>query len=289
MTVLGKLLADARSWLQGHGEHTEAAVQITVPGRCHFDGEGKLRGDIKISYNKPFPTKNGDYGSGAMDGVLMHTMVGNLPGTVAVFNEDRGADSASATFGIAQDGSVVQFGPVGKGWYAWHAVAANRTYYGIEHADNANPDNPLTAEQIAASAQIVEALSAFAGFPLRLANAPGEKGYGTHFMGGAAYGGHSCPDLPPKHVRSQQRAAILTIAAAIRKGLTVITVKADGKTSLHALAAKHGMSASHLLRVTAVEDKSFPDDVAAFINDVFAGRTSATGPVPAGCEFKAPK
>lgn len=251
-THLGKLLADARAWLKGSGSHAEGAqLSIPTPGRCHFDGEGKLRGPINIKYNNPFPTRNGSWGSGAMDGVLFHTMVGDLPGTIQVFNEDRGADSASATFGIAQSGEVWQFGPVGKGWYSWHAVAANKTYYGIEHADHANPDNPLTPQQIAASAQIVEALSAFAGFPLREANSPGEKGYGVHYMGGAAYGGHSCPDLPPKHIRSRQRPAILALAAEIRNQERTVTVKTDGIKTLKQYATAAGTSAARILHLTA--------------------------------------
>jgi hypothetical protein len=51
---------------------------VTIPGRCWFDGDGKLCGPAQITYNTPFPTKNGSWGSGAMNGVLMHTMVGNL-------------------------------------------------------------------------------------------------------------------------------------------------------------------------------------------------------------------
>lgn len=151
-----------------------------------------------------------------MNGVLMHTMVGNLPGTVTVFNEP--SYQASAHFGIAQDGSVWQFGPIGKGWIAWHAAAANPTWYGIEHADDGNPDNPLTGAQVTASAQLVEFLSRFAGFALQVTDSVDGKGYGTHAMGGAAFGGHTCPDMPPQHVRSRQRADIIALAREIRAG-----------------------------------------------------------------------
>jgi hypothetical protein len=286
--MLGRLLDDARSWLKGEGQHAEGAhLQIPVPGRCHFDAEGRLRGPVAVTYNSPFPTKNGRYGSGAMNGVVMHTMVGNLPGTVATFNDP--SSQASAHFGIDQEGNVHQFGPVGKGWVAWAQVAGNDAWYSIEHADDANPDNPLTPAQIAASAQIVEALSAFAGFPLREASTPSEKGYGVHYMGGQAWGGHSCPDLPPKHIRSRQRPAILALAAEIRAGGGTVTVVSDGKLSLHAFAASCGVSASHLLRSTAVADREFPSAVAAWLNDIFAARKSAADPVPAGLEFEAPK
>jgi len=221
-----------------------------------------------------------------MDGVLMHTMVGDLPGTAACFNE--ASFQASAHFGISEAGEIHQFGPVGKGWISWHAVAANKTYYGIEHADAGKPNTPLTEAQIAASAQVVEALAAFAGFPLQEANAPGEKGYGVHSMGGASYGGHSCPDLPPQHVRSQQRPVIIALAKAIRSGGGNVTVTADGKKSLHQIAATAGITASHVLRLTAIADGAYPADVADYLNAVFAGATSPSAPVPAGCKFWVP-
>jgi hypothetical protein len=77
-----------------------------------------------------------------------------------------------------------------------------------------------------ASAQVLECLSGFAAFPLAEANTPDEKGYGTHYMGGAAWGGHSCPDLPPRHVRSRQRPAIITLAKQIRIGGRLATTAA---------------------------------------------------------------
>jgi N-acetylmuramoyl-L-alanine amidase len=279
------LFAAMRSLTRGGGEHVHGAV--AVPGRCHFDGEGKLQGPVSVRHNSPFPCVNGSYGSGAMDGVLMHTMVGQLqPGTVSVFNNP--SFQASAHFGISQAGEVWQFGPVGKGWIAWHAEAANATYYGIEHADNGNPDNPLTAAQIAASAQVVEALSAFAGFPLQEANAPGEKGYGVHSMGGAAYGGHTCPDLPPHHVRSAQRPAILALARDIRGGTASAPAPSseyvtDGRVSWVEIAAEHKTTAAYLLRLNGGPGEPFPEDMRAYIND---GNLKA--PMPAKITVRVP-
>ena len=193
-----------------------AAPATSIPGRLKVDSDGRVSGPANIAYNDPFPCVNGSWGSGAMQGVVMHTMVGNLPGCIAVFNES--SYQASAHFGIDQQGLIHQFGPIGKGWISWAQVAGNLTWYSIEHADNGNPDNPLTEAQIAASAQLVEMLSAFAGFPLQVTNSVSGTGYGTHFMGGVAWGNHTCPDLPPEHVRSMQRQAIINLAVEIRKG-----------------------------------------------------------------------
>lgn len=187
---------------------------MTVPGKLHVGADGKLAGPANISYNDPFPCVNGSWGSGAMMGAVMHTMVGTLTGTIETFNNP--AAQVSAHFGINQAGQIWQFGPIGKGWVAWAQAAGNEAWYSIEHADDKNPDIPLTDAQITASAQLVECLSAFAGFPLQVSDSTGVKGYGTHSMGGAAWGGHTCPDLPPQHVRSGQRQAIIALAKEIR-------------------------------------------------------------------------
>jgi N-acetylmuramoyl-L-alanine amidase len=190
---------------------------MTIPGRLEVDAAtGRLTGPAAITWNDPWPCANGQWGSGAMMGAVMHTMVSDLPQCVAWFNDP--ASQVSAHFGIAQDGGIHQFGPIGLGWIAWHAMAANVEWYGIEHADAGNPDNPLTSEQIAASAQIIECLSAFAGFPLEVSDSVTTQGYSAHFIGAVAWGGHSCPDVPPQHVRSHQRAAIVALAAQIRAG-----------------------------------------------------------------------
>jgi hypothetical protein len=266
-----------------------------VPGKLEVGADGRLAGPAHLTYNTPFPTRNGEWGSGDMNGVLMHTMEGDLrPGTVDLFNTDRGKNSVSAHFGIAQDGEIFQFGPIGKGWIAWHAIAANRTYYGIEHADGGHPDTPLTGAQITASAQVVEVLSRFAGFPLAITNEPGGKGYGTHSMGGVSYGAHTCPDLPPKHVRSAQRAEILALARQIRAhaaappAATVLAVTADGTVTMAAIAAQHGGSAAHILHLTAAAGGAWPPLVRDWLGAIFDGTVSPAAPVPKGCVFQVP-
>jgi hypothetical protein len=154
--------------------------------------------------------------SGVM-GVVMHTMVGNLPGTDELFmNSTR---EASAHFGIGQDGTTIQWVSI-RGGIAWHAVNANPNWYGIEHADNGNPGNALTEAQIDASAQLVELLSrsTVGRFALQVSNSTGTEGYGVHYMGGTAWGGHSCPQLANgSGPRAGQRAEIIRRAKIIRQ------------------------------------------------------------------------
>lgn len=190
-----------------------------TPPRLFIGAAGRVRGRLipgaVTTWNDPFPTKNGGWGSGAMMGVVMHTEVGFDRNVVKEFNTQTAG--ASATFSIDIAGNLHQYGPIGKGWYAWAQMAGNLTWYSIEHEDKGDPNNPLTDEQLWTSAQVVEVLSAFAGFPLQISNDVSTKGYGVHYMGGAAWGGHTCPDLPPRHVRSSQRPEILRRAKLVRE------------------------------------------------------------------------
>lgn len=185
-----------------------------VPGRLSVDSTGRVRGPVTITYNAPFPTREGTPGgSGTMRGVIMHTEVGFEAPTEAEFNSPSA--HASAFFSIGMTGAVHQYGPVGKDWMAWAQVDGNPDWYSIEHEDHGDQHNPLTAEQIAASAQVVEVLSGFAGFPLQVTDSVNGTGYGVHVMGGAAWGGHTCPGPGP---RAGQRAAIIALAKQIRAG-----------------------------------------------------------------------
>lgn len=194
-----------------------------IPERLLIGDAGRVRGILisgaQITWNDPFPTKNGFYGSTSMMGVIMHTEVGFDHNVVAEFNNT--SSSASAHFSIDMAGNLHQYGPIGKGWCAWAQVAGNTAWYSIEHEDHGNPNIPLSDAQQWTSAQVVEVLSRFAGFPLQVTDSVNRQGYGVHNMGGAAWGGHTCPDLPPKHVRSAQRPEILRRARLIRGGAAV--------------------------------------------------------------------
>lgn len=246
-----------------------------MPARLRIDASGRLQGAASITYNSPFPCPNGTWGMSVPKGVMgavMHTMVGNLPGTISVFNNP--SFQASAHFGIDQNGHIHQFGPV-NGWIAWAEVDGNANWYSIEHADNGNPDNPLTQAQLDASAQVVEALATYGVFPLQEANSTDQEGYGVHYMGGADWGGHSCPDLPPAHVRSAQRAEILSRAEALRAGTDpapAATAVTDGTLSLAAIAVHHGTQPAPILRKTAeaAADGEFAPPLATYVNAVFA-------------------
>lgn len=204
---------------------------------------GKVHGGgVAWGYANPFPVPNGTPGGGAskMRGVVMHTEVGYDHTVVEEFEDPH--FQASAFFSVRVDGHIEQYGPIGKNWMAWAQVDGNPRWYSIEHEDKANPLNPLTDAQLTSSALLVEFLSRFAGFPLQVTNSPTGTGYGTHFMGGAAWGGHTCPDVSASHpVRSLQRAEIIRRAKIIRNGGplgTVQAVKGGEWTRLHGTNAE---------------------------------------------------
>jgi hypothetical protein len=155
----------------------------------------------------------------AVMGLISHTMVGNLPGTDNLFTPGPQGNGNSAHFGTAQDGTVIQWVPLGV--VAFHAIDANDSFYAVENADNGDPNNPYTDAQLSRIAQILELTSRakFGRFTMQVTDSPNKEGLGTHAMGGAAFGGHSCPDAPngPNHTRSRARAEIVRRAKIIRQ------------------------------------------------------------------------
>jgi N-acetylmuramoyl-L-alanine amidase len=135
----------------------------------------------------PMPTS-------AVRGLISHTMEGNLRHTDELFTPGPQGNGKSAHFGTAQDGTVIQWVPLGV--MAEHAIAANPHWYAVENADDGNPNNPYTDAQLSRIAQILELTSRpeYGRFTLQVTDSPHKEGLGMHNMGGAAWGGHSCPD-----------------------------------------------------------------------------------------------
>ena len=264
-----------------------------MTSKLSVDSSGRVTGPASITYNSPFPCVNGDPGGMSVphgiQGLVVHTMVGNLPGTIEVFN--RPSFQASAHFGVDQSGAIHQFGSV-RGWKAWAQEAGNPNWYSCEFADNGNPDNPLTQAQITAAAQLLECLSApgVGNFPLQVTNSVSGEGLGVHFMGGQPWGGHTCPDAPPAHVRSAQRPQIVALAASIRQGGAVTQPRkwvTAGMSSLAQLAKDQKTTPAVILQLTA-QHGPLPDGVAAYLNAVFGGTADPAKPVPKGLTLYLP-
>jgi len=93
----------------------------------------------------------------------------------------------------------------------WAQAAGNGQYWAFEV--EGYPSEPYTDAQI----DTLAGWHNFLGTVDRLAETPGTAGVGTHYMGGTAWGGHSCPDpVAGAGPRSRQRAAIIARAIALR-------------------------------------------------------------------------
>lgn len=178
--------------------------------RCHFDSNGWLQGPISITH---LFTPNHGTGFGIGRGVVLHTEDGYEAGTVATFmNPDT---QVSAFFSISADGSCHQYVPVGKGYTAWSQEDGNEAWRGIEDEDGTHPSVPLTQAQITTFAQILEACSAYDGFPLQITDDVNGQGLILHSDGGVPWGDHpACPGP----VRAAQRSVIVALAMSIRQG-----------------------------------------------------------------------
>jgi hypothetical protein len=224
---------------------------VTVaPGRLHIDKAGKLQGPADITINDPFPTHNGTAGAfGTAQGGVIHTEVGFEHAVIDEFNNP--AAQASAFFSIGMDGHIHQYGPLGHDWMAWTQIAGNPHWRGVEHEDKGHPETPMPAAQLAASAQVFEAMSAFDGWPLAPTDDPvGGRGIIFHSDGGVAWGNHDCPGS----VRRAQRPVIIALAKQIRAGdpLPAGRHTADGTGSMAALAARQRTTVDDIWWETAL-------------------------------------
>jgi hypothetical protein len=253
---------------------------VTVPGRCHFDADGWLRGPISITHYK----SPNHYPSGFADkarGLVQHTEDGFTAGTVATFLNP--ASQVSAFFGVGEDGAAQQFLPVGQGFVAWAQGAGNPDWRSCECEDKTNTSQPMTEPQLTAFAQILEACSAYDGFPLQITDDVNGTGLITHGDGGVAWGDHPyCPG----DVRKAQRPDLITRARAIRAGEAPVTVQehtTGGKLSLAGLAEQYKTAPSTILRLTADHfPGAYPQPVADYINGVFRGSIKVTDPMAPG-------
>lgn len=132
-------------------------------------------------------------------------------------------DGVCPNFQVYKDGTINQMLPLN--WQPSCQVDGNTNYAAIETAGL--PTEPLTAAQLASCARIVTAYAQQMGMPLILANTPGQKGLGTHGMGGQAWGGHP---LCPGDIRSHQRDTILALANGQPTTTTGDDLPVDQKT-----------------------------------------------------------
>lgn len=147
---------------------------------------------------------SGLFAAGHPIGYIPHVQVGN--GSLwAFFNRLTSPNRLFSNAWVAKDGHSEQYAETNR--VPWAQGSGNPDYLAFEC--EGHPSEPYTAAQI----NTLAIWHNFLGTPDGLANAPGQHGVGTHAMGGAAYGGHTCPGPGP---RAGQRAAIIARAKVLR-------------------------------------------------------------------------
>jgi hypothetical protein len=134
-------------------------------------------------------------------GWILHVQDGN-GSPWSMFEHAPDGDRKFSSFWVSKSGTVEQYTETDG--ISWAQEAGNPDYRSTE--TEGLPSEPLTAPQIVSLGR----LHAFLECPDELASKPGERGIGTHYMGGVAWGNHSCPDpVPGAGPRSHQRSAII--------------------------------------------------------------------------------
>jgi hypothetical protein len=137
-------------------------------------------------------------------GMLTHVQVGYS----SLYEEFANpAHQKSAHLWISKDGAVEQYVPLD--FKAWHAVAGNTRWIGVE--GEGVPETPMNGIQLAEYARFYNWARGYLQWPLIVSDAPMSAGIGTHSMGGAAWGGHSCPGP----IRSAQRQDIIDLLTEV--------------------------------------------------------------------------
>ncbi len=153
--------------------------------------------------------------TGTPRGWILHVVVGN-GSPYGTFATAKSPDRRFSTFWVAKSGGIEQYTETGM--KSWAQGTGNGMYWSIE--TEGYPSEALTDAQITSLARLHDWL----GAPDRIATTVGDSGIGVHYMGGQAWGGHTCPDPSPgAGPRSKQRAVILARAVALRGGSTIDT------------------------------------------------------------------
>ena len=147
------------------------------------------------------PVRNHGGPMTAQLGLILHHAVAN--GSLYDWF-DNPASGVSATFWVSQSGVIEQY--VDSATTAWHAMQMNDTYCGVETEGCASPPHadPMSQAMVDALARLYAEGHRRHGWPLALAEADGQPGFGYHRMGVAT----ACPC----QIRVDMRAEILTRA-----------------------------------------------------------------------------
>ena len=194
------------------------------------------------------PVVNQSAGMDAQLGLILHVQQG-LNSPYGWFNNPSSQDSS--TWWVSKTGVLEQYGdPITQ--HQWAQAAGNRSYQSVE--TEGYPAEALTDAQVQTLAHLYAWGHQALGWDLTLAEAPGQRGFGWHGMGGTAWGGHlGCPG----DLRRAQRQQILTLAQAIISGED-LPLNTDDKTWLEGRMDAHDQWVTANIRAAIAAAKVDP-------------------------------
>lgn len=137
-------------------------------------------------------------------GLVLHVNDGN--GDPYNWWMNPAAPTASSHFQVMKDGTIIQY--VRCDTVAYAQVYGNYSWHSVETEGMA--EEPFNEAQLNSLARLYAWGHANCGWALAQTDDVNGSGFGVHYMGGAAWGGHTCPDRTPGGgPRSRQRAEIL--------------------------------------------------------------------------------
>jgi hypothetical protein len=117
-------------------------------------------------------------------GLVLHVNAGN--GDPYGWWTQPTTPTASSHFQLMKSGQLIQY--VRLDTVAWCQVAGSSMWHSIE--TEGFPDEPLTDSAVSKLAALYAWGHNACGWPLQLADTPGDVGFGWHGMGGEGWGGH---------------------------------------------------------------------------------------------------
>ncbi len=152
------------------------------------------------------PVQNHGGNMAAHLGLILHVQegLGSLQGW---FNNPN--SQVSSTFWVAKGGALEQY--VDADWNAWAQAAGNGQYNSAE--TEGFHGEALTDAQIQTLAKLYAWGQHVYGWPLQLADSPGQAGFGWHGMGGNLWGGHF--DCPGDQRRGQRKQILALVGEPI--------------------------------------------------------------------------
>ena len=167
--------------------------------------------------------------------LIVHTIVGNLAGTDAMFRR-QGYDGVESTFGI---GGPWEPGDLDGVIWQWQALdrqadaqgAGNAYATSVETADGGKPDRPWTPKQVDALTDLIVWWCRQTGHPAQMVTGTGGSGIGYHSQFTAWNpNNHSCPN--PTRIQ-QLRTIVVPAAARLLTVTSRLSTAKPTRTALH--------------------------------------------------------